>query len=341
MVQKISVPPSPYVSSTQKKAVPTLTLKSKIDTHPVAIPNLYFFEQLKSEEQKWNHKKRIRTHYQNNRTAALALPFSIEELEKNQSDLNQLITMSKSQIIEHANRRVDLFFYTLTAYYKTDVFPTTGHTCMQHGRGRNAQDSHLITEACHSSLIPALLDKTIYQDSKREDKKKSLLSGTHFMDSLNATVELPSCVNQFDGVLENSCRKKCIDLIDAAALGTINPVEGLDIFLKMMKDILNELKQQTEQHSASSLVRYSFMKTHHMTPMLIDLVIQGTLSTTFSMQTQSTSDEYIQLLLRLRPEEKKICMQEGKNKEKIYSEKIMELQSEILQTKSSRNNTTF
>lgn len=44
MLQKVSVTPSPHASPTQRKAIPIPALKAKIDTHPVAIPNSYFFD---------------------------------------------------------------------------------------------------------------------------------------------------------------------------------------------------------------------------------------------------------------------------------------------------------
>jgi hypothetical protein len=182
-----------------------------------------------------------------------------------------------------------------------------------------------------------LLDKTIYQNKEAGDKYKSLLCGTHLMSSLNLTVELPPFVNHFDFILESRCRQKCMDILGEVSFGKINPIEGLNRFLKMMHDDLTDLKHQAEQKTQSTLLKYSLTKEQIVDPKLVDLTIQGALSTTFSYQTQTAADDYIQLLLRMTPKEKKMCLSNEKGKEKLYLEKIIEMQSEILQAKSSPN----
>ena len=318
-----------------KKNVTTTTLGSKprASLQPVKVVDPYSFDQLKLEEHKqFTEKKRTRFKYTKNYSAALALPYSKLELTNKRDAPQALLSMANNHVIEHANRRVDLFFYTLIAYYKTMLLPTNGHTNLQHGRG-----SEHITEACHSSLIPSLLDKTIYQHPEADEKHKSLLSGTHLMNSLNATVELPSFVNAFDDVLELKCRPKCLELIGAVSQGKITPIDGLNIFLQMMQDTLNELKRQAEQKKNSLLAPYSFLGKQELSLGLINLVIKGTLATTFSAQKLAATDAYIQLLLRLTPEEKMLCEQNDTSKDRLYLEKIMGMQQEILQAKSEPN----
>ena len=329
---------------TNKKTEPTGTIESKTATESKATdvpfkkaPNPKFFAQLKSEEHKqFSHKRRTRFDYKNNYSAALALPYSREQLEKKHSNQNLLLEMSEKFVVEHANRRVDLFFYTLIAYYKTGVLPTYGHTDLQHGRGRNIKGYKTITEACHSSFTPSLVDETIYQNKGGKEKNKSLLSGTHLLDSLNSTVELPPFMNDLDDVLESKCRQKSLEILGNVSLGKINPVEGLTVFLKMMQDVLNDLKQEVQQQSTSPLLKHSLIGKHQINPKLIDLVIKGTLSTTFSNQTKRANDDYIQLLLRMTEEEKALC-NNPKNTEKLYGEKMIEMQEEILQAKSGSN----
>ena len=137
-------------------------------------PSIGFFNQLKKEEHRFS-RKRVRFEYEDNYTSALASPYSTDKLSREHEDVSSLLAMSEKYIVEHANRRVDLFFYTLVAYYRTNVMPIEGHTTLQHGRGRTLDDDTNLTQACHSSFIPSLIDPTI--DKKK--RRKSLLSGTH------------------------------------------------------------------------------------------------------------------------------------------------------------------
>ncbi|CAM2954659.1 Uncharacterised protein [Legionella steigerwaltii] len=319
---------SPTVPSA-KKMTPVITPPKK-ETTPASFakgPSSHFFKKLKTEERvQFADKKRHRFDYKDNYSAALKLPRSNFFLATQHHDQNALLTLSKENIIEHANRRVDLFFYTLIAYYKTGIVPTYGHTSLQHGKGRTTRKNISISEACHSSLTPSLLDKTIFQNSKTGEKHKSLLSDTHFMDSLNSTVELPPFVNDLDDLLENSCREQCMSILRAVSLGITNPITGLAQFLQIMNTTLKKLKEDAENKSQSD-------SSHSINPNLIDLVIKGTLSTTFSSQTQTATDAYIQLLLRMTPAEKALC-KDKLSTEEMYMEKIMELQDEILNSKS-------
>ena len=314
------------------------SITSKVGEKATPVVGLFdsrFFAQLKLEEQRqFPDEKRLRLDFKRNHSAALELPYSKKELEEIHDDPNALLAMSKKFVIEHANRRVDLFFYTAVAYYKTAFVPTKGYTSLQHGKGRNTKDNTKLTDGCHSSFTTSLLDKTIFQNRTGREKHKSLLSGTHFMNSLNSTVELPYFVNAFDGVLETMGRQQCLNIIGDVAQETINPIEGLNLFLKMMQDILTDLKQQAILKKCSPLLKHSLMRQRTFNPELIDLVLKGTLSTTFSTQTQTAGDDYIQLLLRMTPEEKALC---ENNKEQVYLDKMLEMQSEILQTKSIQN----
>ena len=207
------------------------------------------FKKLKSLEHETSlHKARQKSEYTENCTAALALPVETKDLEEKKDNFKTLLDMSKENIHEHAARRVDMFFYTLIAYHKTGIIPIQGRTHLQHGRGRSASsststDQQNITQACHSSFFPALLDETI---TKGDKAKASILSGTHFLDNLNSTVELPTFVNKLDDELENTylCRKKSLDIISEVSEGKLTPVEGLTEFLKMMAQTFKDLKEK-------------------------------------------------------------------------------------------------
>ncbi|QLZ69860.1 hypothetical protein FOLKNPGA_02660 [Legionella sp. PC1000] len=331
--------PQSQIMLSQKKTSKPSVAAQKITT--IAPPvtkalNPLFFTKLKAEEHKqFTTKKRHRSEYKDNYSAALNLPYSNYQLAVKHRDHNALLIMSKQNIIEHANRRVDLFFYTLIAYYKTGILPTYGHTTLQHGRGRTTRSNISISEACHSSLIPSLVDTTIYQNKQTGEKHKSLLSDTHFMDSLNATVELPPFVNDLDDLLENALREKSLNILREVSLGVINPVRGLTQFLQILSTVLKDLREDAENKSKSALPKHPLIKQQSISPNLIELVRTGSLSTTYLPQTQTANDEYIQLLLRMTPEEK-ASFKDEHSKEKIYLNKIMELQNEILHTQSNQ-----
>lgn len=260
-------------------------------------------------------KKRKRYDYSTNHSAALALPVSTPELNQKKNDSDSLVNLSKDLIVEHAARRVDLFFYTLIAYYQTQASPQLGHTELQHGRGRSSHNIN-ITQACHSSFTPSLIDENM-----NSEEYTSILHGTHFMDSINSTIELPAIVNKFDDELENtySCRKKSLEIIRQVSLGKINPIQGLNQFLNMMHMTFNLIP-------SSSPVKDKIIK----------LEKQGTFVGKFSSDLTVT-DEYIELLLRLTNQEKIASLKKAGNKIIIYLGKIKELQHEILNTKSQHN----
>ncbi|KTD74199.1 hypothetical protein [Legionella tucsonensis] len=329
--------PSQTMLPAKKIIKPLFVAQKKALTAPLGTKALdpLFFTQLKAEEHKqFTSKKRLRSQYKDNYSAALHLPYSNHQLAIKHHDQNALLTMSKKNIIEHANRRVDLFFYTLIAYYKTGILPIYGHTTLQHGRGRTTRSNRSISEACHSSLTPSLVDSSIYQNKKTGEKHKSLVSDTHFMDSLNSTVELPPFVNDLDDLLENALREKSLTILREVSLGTINPITGLTQFLQIMSTVLKGFKENAENKSKSALSQHPLIK-QPITPNLIELVKTGALATTYLPQKQTANDAYIQLLLRMTPEEKASC-KDVQSKEVLYIKKIIELQNEILHTKSNK-----
>jgi hypothetical protein len=282
-------------------------------------------------------KKRKRSEYEENYSAALALPSASEELETLKDHSTPLPDITKSFIMEHASRRVDLFFYTLVAYYNSGLSPIQGRTSLQHGKGRNMDDKTNITQACHSSFLPALIDETINETYANHQKYNSILSGTHFSDSLNSTVELPIIVNEFDDELENKqfCRKKSIEILNQVSMGKMNPIEGLNQFMQMMALTLKNVA--TKMQTVGTL----FSRTHEVDTELLQLVKEGTFAKIFSEDSQTATHKYIQSLLRLKPHEINVCKHNEKKREKIYLKKIYELQTEVLNTKSNYDSPTY
>lgn len=281
---------------------------------------------LRQKDRRLAPVQRLRFAYEDNCTGALSFPYSKKQLQA-KKDLASLLELSEALIVEHANRRVDLFFYTLVAYYQTNYIPILGKTVMQHGKGRSSVDKENLTNACHSSLTPSLIDKTLVNSTH----KKSLLSGTHFLDSLNSTVELPPFVNAFDDVLESACRPQCISILQQVAVGELNPYQGLTHFLIMMNDFFKHLESQ------NSVKNYpdSFYSKIPISPKLIDLAKKGTLMTTFSHEKNKIKKEYIQLLLRMTPDEKdRYTRGTLEEKKALCFQKYREIQQEILESKT-------
>jgi hypothetical protein len=277
-------------------------------------------------------KKRKRSEYEDNYSAALALPCSSEKLETLKDDQKSLLTLSQDHIKEHAARRVDLFFYTLVAYYNTGLSPLQGHTSLQHGKGRNTDDLTNMTQACHSSLLPALIDENSTLNFRNMQTHDSILSGTHFLDNLNSTVELPVMVNEFDGELENTylCRDKSIHILQKVSAGEISPIEGLNQFMKMMDMTLKNIDAKIKKTGTM------FAKIHPNESELFLLIKQGTFAKIYSSETETATREYIETLLRLKPEEKALCKTSHDMRNKIYLKKMTSLQLEILNTERER-----
>lgn len=187
--------------------------------------------------------KRKRFGFDENHTAALSLSVSNEELELEKNDAETLLATAKENIIEHSIRRVELFFYTLIAYYNTKYTLDRGHVFLQFGKGRNSQTGANITQGCHSSFFGAFVDNSMESEEDEIGSPHSILSKTHLLHSLNATVELPAFVNKLDDELENSC--KCRDngllILQTVSLGEINPIEGMRRFFRMMEKAFSDL----------------------------------------------------------------------------------------------------
>jgi hypothetical protein len=311
------------VSSREAARKPAPSVQSS-PTKQKKSANLQFFapqecsaEQLKTTAKKlFPQRTRQKFSYQQNHTASLALSLSSELLNPDEQSNAQLLLLAKKNILEHANMRVDLFFYTMIAYYQKNLCPILGHTYLQHGRGRSSETQQLLSEACHNSIIPALIDESILNTDPQRPKA-CLLSGTHFMNSLNSTTELPPFVNDLDDVIEQLCREKSLVILQAVSRGSINPVEGLNLFLHLLKVSLDTISQKASKEKNLFLTE------------LVDLVTQGSITHRLDEDTETVSDEYVQMLLQLNNKEKKDCLNK-KLRGKIYTEKFTQMQNEIL-----------
>ncbi|MFJ1268107.1 hypothetical protein ACD661_06030 [Legionella lytica] len=286
--------------------------------------NLQFFspqecsvQKLKAQAKKlFPQRARQKFSYQQNYTASQALSLSNEQLNPNALSHAELLLLAKKNILEHANMRVDLFFYTMIAYYQKNLHPILGHTSLQYGRGRSSETQQLLSEACHDSILPALIDETVLSTDP-QNPKACLLSGTHFMNSLNSTTELPPFVNDLDDVIEQLCREKALVILEAVSRGGIDPIEGINLFLQILKASLDTISEKAEREKNLFLSE------------LVDLVVQGSISQRFDEDTESVCDEYVQMMLQLNNKEKKDCLNK-QQRAKIYTTKFAQMQTFIL-----------
>lgn len=166
------------------------------------------------------------------------------------------VELVAAQIIEHAARRVELFFHLLVAVYYKNVTVLKDITDAQHGSGNEKAG----TQACHSSMFPNVKFETKSETSSllgtlfNNTTNALSLKGTHFKEVLNATVELPGTVNDFDGHLEGrSClniesltkfTRLCLDIINEVSIGTYDPQHGINKFLHILSEFFTHFENK-------------------------------------------------------------------------------------------------
>lgn len=308
-----------------------LSDQSEVDTLTRSSPIKVLFQKIKVK------KGRTTSNYKNNFTAALQLPLANQELDKISENYTALLHNSKEYIKEHAARRIDLYFYLLIAIYNTKLRISQGDTILQHGKGRKSSDRKGLTHACHSSLFP-----TIISDKNHKDDITVLLLGTHFMDSLNSTVELPIFANQLDSELEGKIsnpslfRQKSTEILQKVSNGDIDPIIGFRLFLKEMSDTLDLLKsaKRIKKGSTPYLTRTTGSIPKQIKVNLIELVRAGAFCSASSLDQENITNDYIYLLLRLKPEEIAECQKSIDARHRVFFNKIYIIQNEINDSKS-------
>lgn len=147
------------------------------------------------------------------------------------------VDLLKTEIEEHAARRVDLFLLLLLAVYKKNVILSKGETVKQHGKGSSTYG----TQACHSSLLPNINIETprASRFSFWSGAAPFVITGTQLEEILNMTVELPHIVNVFDGYIEGGSRlseytKASLNIANRVSRGEIDPRAGINEFLNVM-----------------------------------------------------------------------------------------------------------
>jgi hypothetical protein len=161
----------------------------------------------------------------------------------------KLVELFAVRIKEHASRRVDLFFLLLVAVYNKQITVHKKATIKQHGEGEKYLDTH----ACHSSLFPHIEFESIPSRWPwyASTTPCPTLSGTHFEETSNMTMELPDIVNKFDSRLEgtlqpNASMQICLDILNKTSRGDTTPKQGLKEFLQMMNRFFEEFETKSD-----------------------------------------------------------------------------------------------
>lgn len=261
--------------------------------------------------------------YKKNVSAALQLPISENKLSRLQSDPATILHMCNEYILEHSQRRADIYFYLLVALYNTHTKLKQGHTILQHGKGRKSTTRQNLTNACHSSLFPNLID----------NQNRNIFADLHLQDTMNSTVELPIFVNQLDSELEGKIhqpsifRKKSLDILQKVADGQQDPIQGFRQFLKIANENLASLGNNDRKNNAYLLRKSGPLKEIKL--QLLQIVKSGT-----ACDEEKKFKEYVNLLLRLTPPEIIKSRKSIVNEKKIHLEKIYSIQKEIFASKS-------
>lgn len=210
--------------------------------------------------------------------------------------LSKKIELCEHEIVEHAERRAQFFFYLLIAVYGKQVIVSKSSTILQHGRG---SDEHG-TQACHSSILTNVTLEPIPSVwSWFSASSTPSLQNTHLLESLNSTIELPRLVNDFDGHLEGRCQptrfvKKCLEILNKAAKSELDPLQGMHEFYKVMQEFFIHFEKKY------------LLKNKSKTPLSFKKIWEYQKKGTFAGATNDTlmvSDDYLRILLFIKKNE--------------------------------------
>ena len=166
-------------------------------------------------------------------------------------------------IENHVENRIQLFFQQLLLFYKKDLcFQTYLRTDDQVGAIKNGSGV-----AAHSSTLTVLRLKSDHFSSST-----SAAFGTSFYYDWNATVYLPSLVNEFDKSIDIDCkingkplREIATRILNKVSKGKKTPAEGLSSFLDSLykiSKISKKEKKDSEDHVKVALIYMKIAKNY-------------------------------------------------------------------------------
>lgn len=252
---------------------------------------------------------------------------SLQGLQQISQDPARMLTATHDGIIEHNARRITAFFYKLITFHNTSIVPIQGQTTLQHGKGHKSA----MTEGCHSSIFPHLIDDSIliahpfisYRNNTQDIPRTGILSGTHFSNFLNATVELSALTNDIDGRLEghieqsSEFRQKSLVILQQVAQGLLDPIAGITQFIKLLQDSLREMRDTNDDAHEVEILQTMFEAA------TTDKYLHTTMS-------EGVNPQFIDMMLRLLPGEIWQCEQGPDFRRAIYVKKMQIIQREIL-----------
>jgi hypothetical protein len=136
------------------------------------------------------------------------------------------------RLIDHAQRRVYLFYYLLLSYYKQNVSVSKAPTILQHGKAE-LEDCH----AAHSSILPNTTS------SPRDIIEKE----SYLFHSLNSTVELHKEFNRYDCILEAYVRPRALEILEKTSLREQHPYELLKKFTTLLHFFFDQSLIQAQE----------------------------------------------------------------------------------------------
>lgn len=255
---------------------------------------------------------------------------------------DELLARAEAAILEHAIRRVDMFFYLLIAYYNTDVLPGFRKAALIHGPGIDQ-----ITDGAHSAIFTQLIDISIFNkdtfktgDGGRSVYHKiSLICGTHFSDSINGVMEVPVDINDLDQYhiegakisTPSELRKIALKIMHAVAAGRIDPINGTQHFISYIKSLFSKFKPKfmTPPKENKRSPKTKIKTPDKIREQYFDLTEYGT------VRRNWTHEGYVQSLLRLSEDEITLCRRRPERVYEIYAKKFLEIQFEIHNTPSN------
>ena len=168
----------------------------------------------------------------------------VEELTQKKLVTPMLLRHLSSDLQNHLETRIQLFFYQLLLVYKTGLsFALYKQADLQIGAVPSKPTDESVYVGAHSGTIPTLrLTKTEFSNTS-----VSLAQNTSFNYGWNSTVYLPEVANQLDSSVDRMgqipLRHIAFDLLNCVSAGTMCPKEGLRYFLMHLNHVINVIKK--------------------------------------------------------------------------------------------------
>ncbi len=232
----------------------------------------------------------------------------------------------------HAISRIDLFFYTLIAYWGTRLIVDMGETKSQHGVCDKTKKLGMFFHACHSSLFPNLVDGMTREElaAPLPSMRTGILHGKYFFDALNVTVALPQVVNQLDIQLEGKrsdddplrrpiYRRRALEIINLVSNDEMNPIEGMTQFLNMLHGFYQDKRAYINESAKTSPTKARKRAWQYSGNAILSL--RG--------DTYVRRD-YIEMLLRPNKTDRPFLLENPDRCSEIYLKRFKEIAEEIL-----------